>query len=146
MTSVPQHAIFVSVITFSKGALLTLPRKKPPYKGFYQLPEGPVKKGERLEDAAIRVLRDASGLTGTKMKLIGIYDDVDTGERRIPNRRSYIISYLAMNWTGEVPLEGVRWMSDWRGEKLAFEHSEMLIEADSVLDMATKSRYLYAIK
>ena len=145
MRSIPKHPIFISVICYSKGALLAVKRTEPPYEDFYQLPESPVRRSETLEAAAIRTLKDASGLIGTKMKLIGVYDDVATGERRIPNTRSYIVSYLAMQWTGEVPLEGVRWMSDWRGAQLAFEHNEMLVEADSVLDMATKSRFLYAM-
>ena len=145
MTAVPKHPIFVSVICYSKGALLTLLRKDDPYKDFYALPEGVVKKGQALENAAIEVLRNSSGLTGTKMKLIGVYDDVDSGERRIPNCRSYIISFVALQWTGEIPLEGVRWMSDWRGEQLAYEHNLMVLEAEQVIDMATKSRSLYAM-
>jgi len=146
MRNIPRHPIFTTVIAFSKGALFTIERKEPPYEGFYQLPEGPVKKGERLEAAAQRVLLEASGLNGTKLKLIGIYDDVDTGERRIPGVRSYIISFLAMVWTGEVPLDGCRWISDWRGTQLAWEHNEMLAEADSVLQTALMSRQLYAVR
>jgi len=140
MRSIPKHPIFVSVIAFSKGALFTQIRKDEPYLDFPALPEGPVKKGERLEAAAQR------GLNATKLKLIGIYDEVDTGERRIPGIRSYIISFLAMIWTGEIPLEGCRWISDWRGTQLAWEHNEMLAEADSVLQTALMSRQLYAVR
>ena len=146
MRTVPRHPIFTTVIAFSKGALFTQIRKDEPYLDFPALPEGLVKKGERLEAAAHRVLLEASGLNGTKLKLIGIYDDVDTGERRIPGNRSYIISFLAMIWTGEPPLENCRWISDWRGTQLAWEHNEMLAEADSVLEMASKSRLLYAVR
>jgi 8-oxo-dGTP diphosphatase len=145
MRNISRHPIFVSVVCYSKGALLTLPRKEPPYKEFLALPEGPVKRSETLETAALRVLKESSGLTGTKMKLVGVYDDVKTGERRIPNVRSYIISFVALNWIGEIPLEGVRWLSDWRGTQLAYEHNEMILEAEEVIEMATKSRYLYAI-
>ena len=148
MTVVPKHPIFVSVICFSKGALLTLPRIKDPYKEFLALPEGVVKKGQTLENAAIEVLRNSSAgkITGTKMKLIGVYDDVDSGERRIQNCRSYIISFLAAQWVGEIPLENVRWISDWRTHQLAFDHNLMCLEADSVMDMAARSRSLYAIR
>jgi len=146
MRNIPKHPIFVSAILFSKGALFTVPKTTQPYEGFCALPEGPVKKGETLEAAAVRVLQEASGLVGTKMKLIGVYDDVDTGERRIPNCRSYIISYLAMNWTGEPPLENCRWVSDWQGTQLAFEHNIMALEAEEVIGMASKSRLLYAVR
>jgi len=146
MASVPKHPIFTTVICYSKGALFTIERKIEPYEGFCALPEGPVKKGERLEVAAQRVLKEASGLNGTKMKLIGIYDDVETGEKRLPGIRSYIISFLCMVWTGEPPLNNCRWISDWRDTQLAWEHNEMLVEADEVIGMASKSRLLYAVR
>ena len=105
-----------------------------------------MKRSETLEQAAHRTLLEASGLNATQLKLISVFDDVATGERRIPNCRSYIISYLCMQWTGEIPLEGCRWISDWRSEQLAFEHNEMVLEAEQVIEMATKSRYLYAVR
>ena len=137
-----KHPIAVAVICYSKGALLTVKRQEDPWKDFQQLPEGYLRKGESDENCALRILKEASGLTGTRMKLIGIHTALD----RIPNTRVFILSYLAMQWTGEVPLEGVRWLSDWRGEPLAFEHSAMVLEADSVLETAIMSRQLYAIK
>ena len=146
MRNIPRHPIFTSVICFSKGALLTLERKSEPYDGFLALPEAPVKRGQTLEQSALQTLKDASGLTGTKMKLVGVYDDVASGERRIPSVRSYIISFIALQWLGEIPLEGVRWLSDWRGTQLAYEHTEMVLEADSVLETAMRSRSLYALR
>ena len=145
MRKIHKHPIFTSVICFSKNALFTVKRTVEPYEDFYALPESPVGRDETLEQAAIRTLKDASGLTGTKMKLIGIYDDIDTGERRLPGVRSYIVSYIALNWIGEIPLEGCRWISDWRGEQLAFDHNLMVLESEQVIEMANKSRYLYAL-
>jgi len=146
MRRIDKHAIFCSVIAFSKNALFTIKREIEPYKDFYQIPESPVRRSETLEQAAHRTLQEASGLDAQKLKLIGVYSDVDTGERRIPGTRSYIISFCAMNWTGEIPLEGCRWLSDWHGTQLAFEHNEMVLEAEQVIEMATKSRYLYAVR
>jgi ADP-ribose pyrophosphatase YjhB (NUDIX family) len=142
MSKIHKHAILVSVICFSKGAILTQKRQEDPWKDFYQLPEDYIRKGEGDEAAAIRILHEASGLTGTKMKLIGVHTALD----RIPNTRVFMLSYLAMQWTGDVPLEGVRWISDWRSEQLAFEHNLMLLEADSVLETALMSRSLYAVR
>jgi len=145
MRTVPRHPILTTVVCFSKNALFTIKRFSDPYRDFWSLPESPVKRSETLEQAAHRTLLEASGLNATKLRLIGVYDDVATGERRIPNVRSYIISFMAMQWTGEVPLEGCRWLSDWQGTQLAFEHNEMILEAEQVIQMATKSRYLYAM-
>jgi len=146
MSKIHRHPLFVATICFSKNAVFTIKRTEPPYQDFFQLPESSVKRGETLEQAAHRNLKEASGLDAQKLKLIGVYDDVDSGERRIPNVRSYIISFVALNWTGEVPLEGCRWLSDWQGTQLAFEHNEMILEAEQVIQMATKSRYLYAVR
>ena len=142
MRNIPRHPIFISVIAFSKGAVFTIPRKDEPWKDFLQLPEEPLKRGETDEAASLRILKDASGLIGTKMKLIGIHTAVD----RVEKTRSFILSYLAMQWTGEVPLDRGRWLSDWRGTQLAFEHNIMLLEADSVLETALMSRSLYAVR
>jgi len=142
MASVPKHPIAVAVICYSKGALLTIRRREDPWKDFYQLPEGYIKKGETPDNCSVRVLREASGLTGTKMKLIGVHTSLE----RIPQTRVLVLSYLAMNWTGEVPLENVRWLSDWRGEQLAFEHNIITLESDSVIETAHMSRTLYAVR
>jgi len=146
MSKIHRHPLFVTTICFSKDALFTVNRAKQPYQDFLQIPETSVKRNETLEQAAHRNLKEASGLDAQKLKLIGVYDDVASGEKRIPNVRSYIISFVALNWTGEIPLEGCRWLSDWHGTQLAFEHNEMVLEAEQVIEMATKSRYLYAVR
>lgn len=146
MRSVPRHPILTAVVCFSKNALYTIKRASGPYREFWSLPESFVKRSETLEQAAHRTLFETSGLNATNLKLISVFDDVATGERRIPNQRSYIISYLALNWTGEIPLEGCRWLSDWQGTQLAFEHNDMVLEAEEVIKMATRSRLLYAVK
>lgn len=145
MRTIPKHPIFVSVIAFSKNALFTKLRTEAPYADFLALPESPVKRNETLEQAAHRTLKEASGLDAQKLKLISIFDDVNSGDRRIQGVRSYIVSFVALNWLGEIPLEDCRWLSDWHSTQLAFEHNEMVREAEQVIEMATKSRLLYAI-
>lgn len=142
MRNIPKHPLFVSVIAFSKGALFTQIRKDEPYQDFPALPEGPVKRGEGLEAAALRVLKEASGLVGTKMKLIGIHDSLE----RLEKNRVYLVTFLAMQWTGEPPLENCRWITNWQSEQLAFEHNIMVLEADEVIGMANKSCLLYALR
>lgn len=146
MRNIPRHPILTAVICFSKKALFTIKRSSDPYREFYSLPESFVKRSETLEQSAHRTLFEASGLNATKLKLISVFDDVATGERRVPNVRSCIISFLALNWTGEPPLENCRWVSDWQGTQLAFEHNIMALEAEEVIGMASKSRLLYAVR
>jgi ADP-ribose pyrophosphatase YjhB (NUDIX family) len=142
VSKIHRHPLLVTVICFSKGALFTIERKIEPYAGFFQLPESPVKRGESLESAATRTLKEASGLIGTKMKLIGIHDSLEHLEKT----RAYLVSFLCMQWTGEPPLENCRWMTNWQSEQLAFEHNIMVLEADEVIGMANKSRLLYAVR
>ena len=146
MRTVPRHPIFTAVVCFSKNALFTVKRVSEPYVDFWAIPESVVRRSETLEQAAHRTLLESSGLNATKLKLISVFDDVASGERRISNVRSFLVSFLAMQWTGEVPLENCRWISDWRSEQLAFEHNEMVAEAEQVIEMASKSRLLYAAR
>lgn len=146
MRSVPKHPIFTAVVCFSKNALFTVKRASEPYVDFWAIPESAVKRSETLEQSAHRTLLEASGLNATKLKLISVFDDVASGERRIPNTRSFLVSFLALDWTGEIPLENCRWIANWRGEQLAWEHNEMVAEAEQVIEMASKSRLLYAVR
>lgn len=139
---ITKHPILVSCILFSKGALFTIPRTEPPYEDFNSLPEGSLKRGELPEACAVRVIKETSGLDATQVQYLGLHTSLE----RIERTRVFILSYLVRNWTGEIPLEKCRWISNWREERMAFEEqSIMLAEADSVLRNSFLTKTLYAI-
>jgi 8-oxo-dGTP diphosphatase len=53
----------VSVALFRAGRILLAERMKPPLEGIFTLPGGMVESGERLEVAALRELKEETGIT-----------------------------------------------------------------------------------
>lgn len=50
------------VIRRTDGSIVFVKRKNPPFKGFYALPGGFVEYEEKVEDAAIREVREETGI------------------------------------------------------------------------------------
>ncbi|MDI9578467.1 MAG: NUDIX hydrolase [Thermoproteota archaeon] len=58
------------------GALLFLKRNNQPAKGEWWFPGGRIKKGETLQEALQREVKEETGLTVTQYKLINVYSRV----------------------------------------------------------------------
>jgi len=70
------------------GALLFLKRNNQPAKGEWWFPGGRIKKGESIQNALIREIKEETGLTITQYKLINVYSRV------FPQRHDITIAYL----------------------------------------------------
>jgi 8-oxo-dGTP diphosphatase len=64
----------VGVVCLRNAEVLLIRRGKPPLTGAWSLPGGRLEWGERLEDAAMRELREE---TGVEAELLGLVDVVD---------------------------------------------------------------------
>jgi colanic acid biosynthesis protein WcaH len=62
----------VDLLATQKGSLLLLKRTNHPAKGTWFAPGGRVLLGERLEEAARRILHEETGLTPTRMQKIDV--------------------------------------------------------------------------
>jgi colanic acid biosynthesis protein WcaH len=76
-----------ALITYQSSVLL-LKRNNDPAKNEWWLPGGRIRKGERLQDALHREVREETGLTVRVNKLIGVYS------RIFPERHDITITYL----------------------------------------------------
>lgn len=65
----------VDVVIFDKNSFVLTKRNIAPYKGLWHLPGGIIRKGERLESAAKRVVKKELNLDVTLKKFIGVYEN-----------------------------------------------------------------------
>jgi 8-oxo-dGTP diphosphatase len=91
----------VGVVCLKDDAVLLIRRGTPPRQGEWSLPGGRLEPGERLADAALRELREE---TGVEAELIGLIDVVD-GLFPEAGRHYVLIDYAAL-WTGGEPVAG----------------------------------------
>lgn len=64
-----------------KGEYLLIKRARKPLMGEWWVIGGRVLKGETLENAAIRKIKEETGLTVGKVQLVGYYEDVSEANR-----------------------------------------------------------------
>jgi 8-oxo-dGTP diphosphatase len=82
-----------------------------------------------LEAACRRELKEETGVDVRDLKLVGVYSD----PKRDPRGHTCSVAYLARVDSAE-PTAGddaaaAEWVADWRSEKLAFDHADILADA-----------------
>lgn len=91
----------VGVVCLKDDAVLLIRRGTPPRQGEWSLPGGRIEPGERLAAAALRELREE---TGIEAELIGLVDVVDG---LFPEAgRHYVLIDYAARWTAGEPVAG----------------------------------------
>jgi 8-oxo-dGTP diphosphatase len=122
-----------------QGRVLLIRRGSEPYKGLYALPGGFVDIGETVENACRRELHEESGvaLGKQRLNLVGVYSDPN----RDPRGHTVSIAYSASLSQAVEPNAGsdaqsAEWIDDWRKEDLAFNHAEIIADAEASERMA----------
>jgi 8-oxo-dGTP diphosphatase len=109
--------------------LLLIRRGHAPFKGRYALPGGFVDVGETVEAAALRELREETGIEGRVVRLIGIYSD----PKRDPRGHTVSAAFLVRPWSTKVQggddAASAAFVADWRGLNLAFDHNAIVADA-----------------
>ncbi len=127
-------ALTVDCVVFDgEGRLLLIRRGKEPFKGQFALPGGFVDAGETVEIAALRELREETGVVGTIERLVGVYSD----PKRDPRGHSVSVAFLVSPVTALVrggdDAAEAQFVADWREAKLAFDHEQIVADADAML-------------
>jgi 8-oxo-dGTP diphosphatase len=123
------------VIYDQAGRVLLIRRKYEPFKGAYALPGGFVEIGETVETACRREVREEAGIDIGELRLVGVYSD----PKRDPRGHTVSVVYL-VRLPGEVtPQAGddaaaAEWVEDWRKHALAFDHAQILADAEELTD------------
>lgn len=126
-----------------KGRVLLIRRGNPPFKGHYALPGGFVDVGETVENACRRELAEETSVVARELVPVGTYSD----PARDPRGHSVSVVFAtvlarARPKAGDDAAEAV-WVRDWRSERLAFDHDQVVRDAYRVL---RRKRLLPAVK
>ena len=90
----PRPIVSVSIAVFRDGRVLLAKRGRDPFAGAFSLPGGVVEIGERLEDAALRELKEE---TGVDAQIVGFNDFLQPITRAGDDVRSH---YVIVSWVG----------------------------------------------
>jgi 8-oxo-dGTP diphosphatase len=129
MFDMKQPALTVDCVVFKGEAVVLIRRKNEPFKGQYALPGGFVDRGETVEAACARELREETSLEVSNLRLVGVYSKAD----RDPRGHTVTVAYL-----GEADLSTmkagddaaeVELVADWREQPIAFDHRTIIEDA-----------------
>jgi len=99
--ALPAPVPAVGVVCLRGGAVLLVRRGRPPRQGEWSLPGGRIEPGERAVDAALRELREE---TGVEAEITGLIDVVDG---LFPEAgRHYVLIDYAARWLSGEPVAG----------------------------------------
>jgi 8-oxo-dGTP diphosphatase len=122
------------VIFDFRGRVLLIRRGHPPYAGSYALPGGFVEIGERVEEACRREALEETGVEVGELRLVGVYSDPN----RDPRGHTVSVVYGTIVPSTVSPRAGsdaarAEWIEDWRSAELAFDHAQILSDAEALL-------------
>jgi 8-oxo-dGTP diphosphatase len=127
----PRPAVTVDIVLFYRDGgtieVLLIKRAREPFKGRWAFPGGFVDEDESLEDAAVRELREETGIEKVHLKQVGAFGDPG----RDPRGHTVSIAFTAvLESRGESKAaddaEDAAWHSVARPPRLAFDHKKIL--------------------
>ena len=112
--------------------VLLYKRAQNPFKGSWALPGGFLIKGELIEQAARRILKDTTGVEDIYLEEVGVFDQLD----RFPSWRVFTVGYFALVnprrydliSSGMFTLEA-KWFKIDELPKLAWDHKHIIDKA-----------------
>ena len=129
----PMVTVDAAVLRFLKDDIkvLLIKRGKEPFKGCWALPGGFVEMDEELEDAAVRELKEETGVSGIKLEQLRTYGTVG----RDPRGRQISVVFRGIS-RGKEKIKagddaaGAKWFSVKKLPKeVGFDHREIIQEA-----------------
>ena len=112
----------VGAVIIDKGRVLLVKRGHPPLSGEWSIPGGALEVGEMVREAAVREVKEETGLSVEATELLGVYDRVlrDGGGRILYHY--VLIDFLCRRVGGELEAAGdaeeARWFTPQETGKL----------------------------
>jgi 8-oxo-dGTP diphosphatase len=122
------------VIFDPAGRVLLVRRKHEPFAGSHALPGGFVEMGETVESGCRREVREEVGIKVDDLSLVGVYSD----PKRDPRGHMVSVAYVTVLPSTVPPRAGsdaasAEWVGDWRRIAMAFDHAQILADAEAML-------------
>ncbi len=126
----PGVTVDLVIFTVNEGKLhvLLVKRADEPFAGSWSIPGGFLLKGESLDEAALRVMFEKTGVREVYLEQLYTFGKPD----RDPRARIITVTYFALIPWKKLPQPGSRKVTDlaWRAvdeiPRLAFDHNEIL--------------------
>jgi 8-oxo-dGTP diphosphatase len=96
----------VGVVCLRGGEVLLIRRGRPPRLGEWSLPGGRIEWGEGAAEAALRELREETGVEAELTGLIDVVDGVFAAENPDEPDRHYVLIDFAARWLSGEPVAG----------------------------------------
>ncbi len=129
----PGVTVDLVIFTVNQDALkvMLVKRAEDPFSGDWSLPGGFLKLGESLEEAALRVLEEKTGVKEVYLEQLYTFGEPE----RDPRARVITVAYFALiPWKNLIAPESrkvtdLKWQSIDRLSKLAFDHKDIITYA-----------------
>ena len=119
-------SLTVDMILVENEKILLIKRKREPFKGYYALPGGFVEYGERVEDAAVREMKEETSLNVSVERLIGVYSDPHRDPRGHTVTVVFKVKRLSGIPSGKDDATEAKFFPLKSLPKLAFDHQNII--------------------
>jgi 8-oxo-dGTP diphosphatase len=114
------------MLLVENGKILLVKRGRDPYIGHYALPGGFVEYGEKTEEAAIREMKEETGLDVKITYLIGVYSDPARDPRGHTVSVVYEVKRISGNLSSGDDATEAAFFSLSKLPALAFDHKKIV--------------------
>lgn len=116
------------VLPMEGGGVVLIKRKNEPFVGRWALPGGFVDVGETVEDAAVREMREETGLDVELVRLVGVYSEPTRDPRGHYVSVVFLARLVGGRLAADTDADEVE-VLDPESVELAFDHARVVSDA-----------------
>jgi 8-oxo-dGTP diphosphatase len=118
----------VDIVAPMSDGVVLIKRKNEPFEGRWALPGGFVDIGETVEEAAIREMKEETGLEVEIVRLVGVYSEPDRDPRGHTVSVAFLANPLGGEFAADTDADEVEVLDPFSVE-LAFDHRKVVSDA-----------------